>query len=414
MMLWVRMAFRNALRNVRRTMLTAATVVVGVALVVLALSWINGIFGRVMEAYTAQSGHMRIVDQDFREREELQPLYENIPDVEGLRDAVLSVDGVVDAQPRIQMGVVITADEEIGDDFTLAVGAPQEYYTRWMGAPEKMVAGRFLDPASDREIVLGAKVAEQLGVGVGAEVVLIGQTQYGSMSPTKLDVVGVIGGDALLRSQVLIPFSEMQYVADIPDGAVELLVYTSSREPVVVSLVAQRLRGLEAVGDELWVEPWYTREPWSSIRQIIGAIQGFIQFLIVFITALAIFNTMTMSVLERTQEIGVMRAMGLSRLGTMFLFLVESATIGLLGGVGGVLVALGPALYLSKHGITLGGIADRMTSAFPFEETFYADFSMEVVIQGIALGVATAVLGAALPALRAAAVRPVVAMRARR
>jgi putative ABC transport system permease protein len=74
---------------------------------------------------------------------------------------------------------------------------------------------------------------------------------------------------------------------------------------------------------------------------MMDGIQGFIQFFIIMLAALAIFNTMSMSVLERTGEIGVMRAMGMSRPRALGLFLVESIFIGLLGSAFGV--ALGSA-----------------------------------------------------------------------
>jgi putative ABC transport system permease protein len=75
---------------------------------------------------------------------------------------------------------------------------------------------------------------------------------------------------------------------------------------------------------------------------------------------------MSMSVLERTGEIGIMRAMGMSRPRGLGLFLVESIFIGLLGSAVGVLLGSAGAWYLETYGVTLGeDVVAKMGSSFP-------------------------------------------------
>ncbi|MBW2257581.1 MAG: ABC transporter permease, partial [Deltaproteobacteria bacterium] len=189
MMLMLRLALRNARRNLRRTVLTATTVVFGTAMIILAMSWVSGIFGELTGLYAAMTGHIRVVDTDFAAREELQPLYENIEDVEPMLAALRDVPGVVAAEPRIVTGVVMSAGEEIGDDFGILVGASERYYREYLKGPELLVAGTWLtgDPG---EVVLGRKLANEVEAQLGDEVLLLGQTQYGSMSPISAKVVG--------------------------------------------------------------------------------------------------------------------------------------------------------------------------------------------------------------------------------
>ena len=120
---------------------------------------------------------------------------------------------------------------------------------------------------------------------------------------------------------------------------------------------------------------------------------------------------MRRAVLERTDEIGVMRAMGMTRPATVLLFVGEAIAIALIGGgVGAGLGAL-PALWLEKNGIT---ISEEITANFEglaFEQTMTADLTPEILIYSFALGVVMAVIGSLLPALRAASIQPVTAMR---
>ena len=158
-------------------------------------------------------------------------------------------------------------------------------------------------------------------------------------------------------------------------GAIELLAYGQDDDPDTLKpLVAAigalpELQGTSVLG-------WYERPPWSSMLGVVGSIRGIITGLFVLITALAIFNTMTMSVLERTGEIGVMRAMGLTGVGAVGLFVVEAATIGLLGGIGGAVIGGAAAAWLEVHGVTLNeGLGDRVGGAFPMQNTFHANLT---------------------------------------
>lgn len=410
--LWLKLAVRNALRNIRRSGLTALTVVVGTSLFTISVAWINGMFGGIINQYTAASGHIRLVDADFAAKEELHPLYDNIEDTAPLLAALRAVPGVVAAEPRIMTGATLTKTEEIGEDFALVVGATESYYRDRLHGPDTIQEGTWLT-GKPGEVVLGRVVARQAQLRVGDEVLLLGQTQYGSMAPVTAKVVGIATGDGALEQQAFLPLSELQWMVDLPDGALEVLVYTEGRDAETVAPVAAAIAGLEEAKG-LAVLSWYTQDPWAGLLGILDGVQWFIQMLIVFIAALAIFNTMTMSVLERSGEIGVMRAMGMSGAGAVGLFVLEAVAIGLVGGVSGAALGALPSWYLQVHGVTLSSDVVEKMGSFPLSATFYANLTPTILAQAVLLGLIIAVAGAFIPALRAARVQPVTAMRRRR
>jgi putative ABC transport system permease protein len=227
-------------------------------------------------------------------------------------------------------------------------------------------------------------------------------------------VVGVVGGNASLDEQVFLPLAEVQWLTDMPGGALEILVYGAGQERRCLRPIVEALRSAPALS-HTEVSAWYQREPWRSVMGMMAGIQGFIQFFIIFLAALAIFNTMSMSVLERTSEIGVMRAMGMTRPRALGIFLVESIFIGVLGSTAGVALGSVGGWYLETYGVTLGEeLVEQMGSSFPMQATVYADLSPSTIVTALLLGVAAAVIGAFLPALRASSIQPVLAMRARR
>ncbi len=401
------LADRNALRNIRRTLLTSATVVLSVALLTLAFSWIEGVFGDVFETSTASIGHVRVVDADYAERERLMPLYEHIADADAVVSKVAAVPGVVDAYPVIMTGVAVSGSAELGDAFGLAVGAPIGYIEERLKVDTFISDGSFFTGAAD-EVVLGRKLAAKAGATVGSEVLLVGQTQDGSISPIKGTVVGIASaGYGLVDQQAFVSLEKMQWLTDIGEGAIEVLVYGESFDDG--EALAATIADLEL--DGLLVQAWSTREPWNQFTGMIGAIQGVFSAIFVFVSSLAIWNTMMMSVMERTSEIGVLRAMGLSRLATVVLFVLEALFIAALGGALGVALGAVPSLWLEADGLTFGGeLMDKLGSGFAIQSTMYADFSFTIAVRAFLVGLSMALVGSFIPSLRAAAIQPVTAM----
>jgi putative ABC transport system permease protein len=405
-----RLAARNTLRRRTRTLLTAGMVVFGVALLLIALTWVRGISGQMLSQATELSGHVRVVDPDYAAREELLPLYENLEQTAPLVALLESQPGVTGAEPRISAGVTVTVGEEIGDVFAMAVGASERYFRERVKAQDRLVAGTWFTGGAD-ELIAGARVVEEAGAKIGDELVLLGVTQDGSLSPIKGRLVGVIrGGNALVDQQVFVPLEKMRWLADIPEGATELLVFGERYEQGAA--LARSLRALPEL-QAYAVQSWDEREPWKSLAASVSGMQGVIIFIIVFLTALGIWNTMMMSVLERTHEIGVLRAMGLSRLGAIGLFIGEALAIGVGGGVVGLALGAVPAWLLEEHGVRIGERTAGSMSV-PVSETVRGDLSLESVVMAFGLGLLMAVLGGTLPALRAASIQPVSAMRSGR
>ncbi len=410
MMLLLRLAVRNARRNTVRTLLTALTVTFGTAVLTVAMAWITGVFGDVLGTAADAAGHVRVVDPDFASREQMNPLYEHVTGVAARAEAIAAMPGVSDVAPRIMTGVSVSVGDEIGEVFALAMGAPKAYYERRMRFDEHLVEGSIFPGQSPKEIVLGATVAKRAGVKIGDDIVLFGQTQDGSMSPLRGPLVGIVHtGTAAIDQGAFVLLERMMYMADIDDAATEILVFGEDRDdaPALAATVsaAPELNGLT-------VQAWTHREPWSGMLAIADVVRGILVAIVVFITALGVWNTMMMSVMERTSEIGVMRSMGLSRMGAVFLFVSEAGGIAVLGGLLGVAIGGAAARYLEVVGVTLGeATTAQFPSDIPMKATLYADMRPDIAMTAFLLALLMAAIGSALPSLRAASIAPVEAMR---
>lgn len=412
----LQLAARNARRNLRRTLLTLSTVMVGAAFTLVTLTFLRGVYGGMTADWAEAFGPVRVVTSEYAKKEVLQPLYANMDPIDEVLNQVRAVPGVRDASGVIRQGVIVTPAEaeELGDVGTLLLGGDETFFMSHVKPGADLVEGGWFSPedAGD-QIVLGRRVAQQLGVSASDEVVLMGADQDGSLAETRARVMGIVSGNSLLDAQSFVPLETARYMANIPDGGLEILVYPvdGSRSGVVVTADALR----ETLGDGYVIEPWMERSLWKTNLPIMDAIEWVLAAIVVFLMALAIFNTMTMSVLERTGEIGVLRAMGQKKGETILVFLAESLLIGLTGALVGVLVGLPFAYWLATQGVTFGqDVVDEVGDSLPMTATVYGNISLDAVLIALGCGIATALIGALLPALRASSIPPYEAMRSRR
>ncbi len=410
-----RLSFRNALRNGRRTLLTAATVMIGTAFVVITLSFMQGIFEGMITSWLEVNGPVRIVTTEYAEREQLRPLHANIAESDPVVAKLAAIEGVAMAAPTIRTGVLVSIGEELGEDGAMLMGSTPDFYEQHILPDATFSAGEWLDyGATDEQVVLGGKVARDTGAKVGDEILLMGTTQYGSMAPISAKVVGVISGNSAIDAQAYVTLEIARWMIDVPDGALEILVYPtfSGQDRAALARVSDDVR--EQLGDGYAVIPWFENAMWVQMLPITDSINVLFSMVIIFVMALAIFNTMTMSVLERTGEIGVMRAMGQSRSGAVGSFLAEALMIGLLGGGLGALLGAGPALYLESTGLSYSAdVLDEMGGEYALSTVMYGDLTPGILAIALVVGVTTALLGAALPSIRAANIPPFEAMRQR-
>jgi putative ABC transport system permease protein len=382
----------------------------GCALLTGAMSWIDGLFGGMLDTAAHNIGNVRVVDPGYAQREQLMPLEHNIPTTAPLEEALRKVPGVEHVYPRIQTGVTATVGEEIGERFGLVQGAPLDFFTHELQLDTHLAEGRML--ASDDEVVVGKTLVGQIGAKLGDDVVFLGQTQDGSMSPVKLELVGIADlGSTMQNRQIFVTLEKARWLADIPDGATEVLVFGGTRADAPA--IAARIRSTPEAS-KLDVKAWSERKPWTEILGLVGTIKGIATGVIVFITALGVFNTMLMSVLERTAEIGVLRAMGLRRFEVIILFVTEALGIASVGGVVGAAIGGSVAyLWLERRGVDLGTAIDRLPATIPINSTVHAHVTPNALLTAFALGLVMAVLGGWIPAWRASRIEPVDAMRSR-
>jgi len=225
------------------------------------------------------------------------------------------------------------------------------------------------------------------------------------------NVSGVLRGisDAIDRSGVFMTEASFRELMTLPEGVHQIIV----RRPVDLELAAAQVR-IQELASEYDVRTW--RQLMPTVASMLDAgrsamvLMGFIIYLAI---AVLILNAMLMAVFERVRELGVLKALGFSPFSLLGLILLESVIqtvmaigIGLALGIPGI-------LYLSRVGIDLGMLAGTSILGIAMDPIWRAAINPRVFMAPVALLMVIVLLAVSYPAVKAAMLRPVEAMRHR-
>lgn len=409
MRLLVRLAWRNLWRHRRRTLITASAISFGVAMCMATVALQAGVFQRLFSALVErQIGHAQIHDPRFPKQRALQ---DTIEGGQALLEELRKLPDVATATPRVYGQALLGAREEaIGAQL---IGVEPESERALTRLDEALVDGRYLEPEASGGALLGVGVAKRLNVGVGDEIVVVTQAADGSLGNELYFVRGVYetGAVSLDRGGVFLHREDLARLLVLDDEIHEIALLAPSREDIP-ALLEEVAPFTESEG--LLLRDWKELSP--SAAELIG-LQNVALFIVVGIVfgvaALGILNTMLMSVFERTRELGVLLALGLTPARVLGLIVVETILLALLGIIiGGVLGGL-LDLWLVTRGIDLGGSSSFSSFGVTFEQRMKGAFVLRDVLGIFASVLVIAALSALWPALRAARLPPVIAMRQR-
>ncbi|MFT4978155.1 MAG: putative ABC transport system permease protein [Myxococcota bacterium] len=404
--MWM-IAWRNLLRQRRRTLLTASAMATGVALCMAMIALSDGIYAQLFDVMVTQKlGHVQLHHPDYPGRRQM---YDTID--ASLLDQTRQIDGIEGGTARL-IGYGLLGSEETSSGAQLTGVVPQNE-DAVNGIIGRVTEGRFISDDPAMELAIGTGLAKTLRAAVGDELVVISQAADGSMANDLVTVVGLVetGDLSIDRAGAYTHLSDLQELLALEGKAHEVfLVGSDARDS---DALAETVRA--AVGsDALLVQSWSQASPATAQLMGMQDVGALVMLGVVFgVAALGVLNTMLMSVFERTRELGLMQALGLQPRHVMGLVLRESLLLGLLscaigGAIGGVLDTLLVVYGFDMSGGTGTGFDYQGASISP---VIYGVVRPEGIVLTLGSVFIVSMLAAVWPALRAARLRPVDAMR---
>jgi putative ABC transport system permease protein len=403
---WWRLAARNLRRHLRRTLLTGSIVVVGFVAVTMTAGFVVQTFDALKKAtIEGLGGHVRILDARAEGKTEEEAQGFLLDDWEGLSTLLSKDPRVVQVMPKLSFfGLVSKGEKSIG---FLGTGTDPALEARASFAKEIVVDGTFFSNPDGDEVMLGSGLARAVGAKAGDLVTVMTTTPDGALNAMDVVVAAIVSypikevDDRLLympyRSAARLLKSEGK-----AHTLVVLLKDDRESEAAARAFVATAAAAGRHVEAKTWLE---TAAFYKQVRLLYVGIFLFMGLVLATVVILAVANTMTMSVFERTREIGALLAIGMERTQVRRLFLYEGLLLALFGTLAGATLSILLSGVLNQSGLQLppppGG-----THGSPLHVRF---FPLAYVI-GFAMMTFTLLAASWWPARRAARLNPVEAL----
>ncbi len=400
----LKIAFRNIFRQKRRTILTALAMIVGFTLLSLTIGLSDGAYGGVIEMFTRnRTGHIQVHREGYLDKPSLYKTIDN-PSVVG--SAIQNTPGVEAWTQRVYGAGLGSVGEKSTGVQIIGVDVAQEIQaTRF---DNKVIKGDILAEIASHEAVIGKGLARILSAEVGSEIVIFSQGADGSLANDVYKIVGIVesGDDITDRTGCYLHIEDAQELFVLEGRAHEIVVIVSNinRVDKVTSEIEANLSD-----STLDVAPWQVIAK-SFYRAMKTDQQGdaISRWVIMLIVAIGVLNTVLMSVLERTREYGVLKAVGTKPGQIFWLVICEVVIIALVSICVGALLGVLANYLLSIYGITY---PEEITFGGMKLKTLYA----EVNVRSLYIPAITVMLSAAVvslyPAIKAARIMPAKAMR---
>ncbi|MCM2373289.1 ABC transporter permease [Aporhodopirellula aestuarii] len=369
------MTFRNVMRRPLRSGLTLVAVALAVCAVVSLVGIANGFKATFMDFYQGAGVDLLVVRSGSARR--LTSTLE-----ESLGDQIAALDGVVDVIPGLA-DVVSFPDEGL---YVVPVSGlvPETHVFEAM----EPVSGRRLLKTDKRGVMVGITLADSLGKKVGDQIEIVEDELY--------DIVGVFESfNVLQNGSLVVSVSELQRLMG-REGEVSgfSIITTDAGDKELLDRISKQVEAMES---EVKVRP--TREHVESLSeiQLAVAMAWLTSAVAIVIGSIGVLNTMFMSIQERTLEIGLLRAIGWTRIRIISMILIESIILSAIGAAIGIGVSFVLVSLLTHMPAVNGLIEGRIQLA--------------VVLQGLLIALVVGFLGGLLPAFAASKLSPSEALR---
>ncbi len=413
---WI-LAIRFMREGLLQTLFIIAGVALGVAVIVFMSSLINGLQGSIIRRTLDYQAQIIVlppeeVARSLRQSETNQatshsrndsttnsssailnqPRAQRIRSVDQwqkVRDLALNIKGVTVVSPIVSgAGFVVRADANRAIGLT---GIEPETFLQLIALKTKIMAGTANLTTSD--IVIGKELAEDLGVWLSDKIIL--QTASGASLTLKVGGIFDFGNKYSNRSSVYVALRTAQSLLNLPGGVTSVEI--NLEDPYLAQIVADQIQ--TQTGQK--VESWITNNAELFTALYGQKITFFVIRLFVGLTAaLGIASVLVVSVVQKSKEIGILRATGTTRVQILRIFLLQGALFGLIGSIFGSAASWGLLIAWRNLAKNPDGTPFFTLS---FDPMYFVYAGLGAMLVGI--------ISAVFPAQRAARLDPAVAIR---
>jgi len=403
----IKIAWRNIVRNKRRSTLTISAVGFGLGALIFLWAFVDGAHFQMIENYTSLlCGHIQIHEKGYRQNPKLELYIENSNKIIAQIKKIPFIKAIT---KRIKTAALISSAESSAGVTILGIEPDKEKLVSTIS--RHISSGKMFNKDDDKTIIIGDDLAKNLNVSLGEKIVIMSQALDGSIAAGAYKLAGILntGVDEIDKGIALITHKAAEELFYMNDKTSEIAIRLKSAEHVKV--VSEQIKKNLKMEPDLEVLTWEEISP--MLQQWIEFDKGFIMvivFVVIIVVGIGILNTVLMGVLERKREFGILLAIGCHRREIVCMVAWESIFLGIIGTILGLLLGITISLYFSNVGIDLRLFANALNS-FYIDSFIYPKLMVTHIFFSICSVLITSVSVSIYPAFHAANLNPIEAIR---
>ena len=399
------LAWRNIWRHKMRSLIIMMSVSLGLFAGVAVMALYEGMMViRIRTVIDEETGHIQIQHPGFTDEKEAA-FFLKSPD--HIIKKIKEIKEVQEITKRVVTNGMLTTPTGTAGVQIIGIDPSTEY--SYSSLREKMKEGNLLDTRKQYQAIIGKKIADKMKLKIGSKLVLMFNDTTNNLVSSAYRVAGIYQSTNTALDARLIYTSgkELSELLGLPDQVHQIGLKLKNDKDLAG--VTVRLKDLLP---EYSVQTWKELAPETEFMvSTVDTYSYVIMIIIMIALAFGILNTMLMSVVERTREIGMIAALGMSKVRIFMLILLETIFLTLAGSPLGISLGLVTTLYFNKKGLDLSGMGEDMMGSYGFKTIIYPEFPLENLIPVLSIVIITSLLSSLIPAIKAIQMKPIEALR---
>ncbi len=403
-MLWF-LSWKNVWRNKLRSTVVIIAITLGVFAGIFMISFSQGMVeDRIKSIIRTEISHIQIHEPGFMENNDFSLRMNNADSIIQVIKKIKYVKAV--CKRLVVSSLIASAETNTG---VKTIGVVPDEEKEVTNIHDKIIEGKYFEGVARNPVVIGMKLADKLKVGVGKKVVITMQDVHMNITSGAFRIAGIYETDNDLfdEANVFVRYDDLCRLTGLKGTeAHEIAILLDSND--YTELVKSELK---KDFPKLAVQDWTEISPEAGY--LVSAMnQYLVIFLLIILLALCfgIINTMLMVVLERVKELGMLMAVGMSRIRVFFMIMLETVYLSVTGGILGIAVGYIICKHLERVGLNLY-FWKEVYASIGYSSFIYPIIEFKWIIITAILVIIMGIISAIYPAYKALQLNPAEATR---
>ncbi|NOQ91964.1 MAG: FtsX-like permease family protein [Flavobacteriaceae bacterium] len=406
-MMLIKIAWRNIWRSKLRSAVVMFAIASGLVGGLFSSAWMNGMANqRVKDTFSIETAHIQFHNPEFADNFDVK---KRILSTQEKLEELKKIDGIKAVTSRLKISAMAaTANKNMG---VTIVGINPKTEKEVFGLYKKIdtIDGDFFDTKKKNAIVISKALAKELKAKLKSKIVLTFQDYNGEITGAAFKVVGIFKTTNSVwdKMHVFVKATDLRSVLELPKDQfheIDILLNDYNQATIISEQLQKKY-------PDILSEDWSEIQPYINfITKYMDVMMGVFMLIILGALGFGIVNTMLMVILERTRELGMLMAIGMTKKRVFIMIMLETIFLALVGALIGELISMLLINYYGKVGINLSSMAEGLET-IGYSAITYPELDSVKYVQITIMVFVTGVLASIYPAIKALKLDPASAIR---